>query len=77
MIRTQIYLTEIEHDALQHLVVDTGKSQSQLIREAIDMLIEQTQQPAIKDAFSKAAGLWKNRNDLPNFNKIRKEFDRL
>lgn len=44
MIRTQIYLTEQEQTALRGLSSKTGKTQSQLIREAIDRLITQAEQ---------------------------------
>jgi hypothetical protein len=36
MERTQIYLTEREHERLQQLSRSLGKSQSELIRDAID-----------------------------------------
>lgn len=44
MIRTQIYLTEQEQIALRGLSSKTGKTQSQLIREAIDRLLIQVDQ---------------------------------
>ena len=39
MIRTQVYITEEEKEALNQLSAATGKPQSELIREAIDGLI--------------------------------------
>ena len=36
MVRTQIQLTERQHAELRSLVASTGKSVSQLIREAVD-----------------------------------------
>ena len=40
MLRSQVYLTEIEKKELNLLSEETGKSQSELIREAIDLLIQ-------------------------------------
>jgi len=40
MVRTQIYLTERQRDELTAMAKTTGKKKSELIREAIDRLIE-------------------------------------
>ena len=42
MVRTQVYLTNKERDGLAALAGATGKKQSELIREAVDRLIEQS-----------------------------------
>jgi hypothetical protein len=76
MIRTQIYLTEGERTALSVLSTATGKPQSELIREAVDDLVgrfSKTQRQAVLD---RAAGLWKDRADLPDFDALRKQWDR-
>lgn len=78
MIRSQIYLTKSERKELQALSTQTGKSQSELIREAIDRFIATSQHHRQnKLAIAHAAkGIWENRKDLPDFAAIRKEFDR-
>lgn len=76
MQRTQIYLTQHEHKALVVLSRNTGKTQSQLIRDAIDTFIETYKKPNRKMILQKAAGLWKERKDLPDFKRLREEFDR-
>jgi Arc/MetJ-type ribon-helix-helix transcriptional regulator len=53
-----------------------GRKQSEIIREAIDRLIDQTGQNQKKTALKEAAGIWKNRDDLPDFRAIRSEWDR-
>jgi hypothetical protein len=76
MVRTQIYLTEKERTALQAIAHQTGKTQSELIRQAIDSLVEQFQQENRKALLQQARGIWKERDDLPDFSKLRCELDR-
>lgn len=76
MIRTQIYLTEKQRAELAVIAKTLGKKQSEIIREAIDRLIDQTGQSRKKMALRDAAGIWKNRKDLPDFRAIRSEWDR-
>jgi len=76
MIRTQIYLTDRQRAKLTIIAENMGKKQSELIREAIDHLIEQAGQNQKKTALKEAAGLWKNRDDLPDFKALRSEWDR-
>ncbi|MGD9900624.1 MAG: CopG family transcriptional regulator [Calditrichaceae bacterium] len=76
MIRTQIYLTDRQRAKLTILAENMGKKQSELIREAIDRLIEQADQNQKKSALKEAAGIWKDRDDLPDFKALRSEWDR-
>ena len=76
MIRTQIYLTEHQRNELATIAKSFGKKQSELIREAIDRLIEQTGKNHRELVLRKAAGIWKDRTDLPDFKSIRAEWDR-
>ena len=76
MIRTQIYLTKRQREELSVIARNMGKRQSEIIREAIDRLIDQTGQGRKKTTLREAAGLWKNRDDLPDFRAIRSEWDR-
>jgi predicted DNA-binding protein len=41
MIRSQVYLTKYEKDSLKIISKETGRTQSELIREAVDMLIRE------------------------------------
>jgi predicted DNA-binding protein len=76
MIRTQIYLTDQQRSELAMLSKSKGKKQSELIREAIDYYLGQTNQKRRAVILQETAGIWKNRNDLPDFEKIRSEWDR-
>jgi len=76
MVRTQIYLTERQRDELAAIAKTAGKKQSELIREAIDRLIDQSGRSRREAVLRAAAGVWKDRRDLPNFEATRAEWDR-
>lgn len=59
--RTQIYLTPDEHAALERESIKTGKTKSQLIREAIDE--KYRVRPSLEEfmaALTVVAGIWDN-----------------
>jgi Arc/MetJ-type ribon-helix-helix transcriptional regulator len=76
MVRTQVYLTDTELDALAAVARQTGRSQSELIREAIDRFLEGAHGTDRQGALRRAAGLWADRSDLPDFRALRRELDR-
>ena len=76
MVRTQIYLTEEERTGLGSLVEATGKKQAQLIREAIDRLLDTVSEERRASVLSTAAGMWQDRTDLPDFKTARQSWDR-
>ena len=76
MVRTQIYLTERQRDELAAIAKTVGKKQSELIREAVDRLIDEEGRGRRETVLREAAGIWKDRNDLPDFRAMRAEWDR-
>ncbi len=76
MVRTQIYMTERQRDELAAMAKTMGKKKSELIREAIDRLIDQSSNRQRKAILQETAGIWKDRKDLPDFNALRADWDR-
>lgn len=77
MKRTQIYLTEEEQKELDRLSEQRGVSKSSIVREAVDEYIAKFSAERRREVFERVAGMWKNRDDLPDFERMRKEWDRL
>lgn len=77
MIRKQIYITDLEQKKLSKMSHQTKKTQSELVREAIDQLILHyfNQKQDKLTVLQMARGMWKDRNDLPDFSVLRKELD--
>ena len=76
MVRTQIYLTERQREELNAIAKTAGKKQSELIREAVDRLIDESRCSRRESVLHKAAGIWKDREDLPDFRAMRADWDR-
>ena len=76
MVRTQIYLTERQRDELAAIAKTAGKKQSELIREAVDHFIDQAGCGRREAVLREAAGIWKDRSDLPDLKAMRAEWDR-
>jgi len=76
MVRTQIYLTDRQRDELAAIAKTVGKKQSELIREAIDRFIDEEGRNRRETVLREAAGMWKDREDLPDFRAMRAEWDR-
>jgi predicted DNA-binding protein len=77
MQRTQIYLSEAELEGLRGLAQRSGRSQSSLIREAIDSFLEQRQPQDRLARLRQGRGLWAGGNDPFEVGAVRKELDRI
>ena len=76
MFRTQVYLTEDEREGLHRLAESTDRSQSELIREAVDRLLESAEKDRRKETVKDAAGMWRDRTDLPDSEALRRSWER-
>ena len=76
MVRTQIYLTKRQREELNAIAKTAGKKQSELIREAVDRLIDELRWGRRETVLREAAGIWKDRKDLPDFRGMRADWDR-
>ena len=76
MVRTQIYLTEAQQKALRRLAARDHKKQSELIRQAIDLFLADSIQEDRLSLLRQGRGLWKDRQDLPDFAALRREANR-
>nr|VFJ59508.1 MAG: hypothetical protein BECKDK2373B_GA0170837_108315 [Candidatus Kentron sp. DK] len=79
MTQRQVHLTETQQNTLAFLAHERGGEQTDLIREAVDSFL--AQQPARRTggrpmALNRLAGIWRDRTDLPDFNALRREWDR-
>jgi predicted transcriptional regulator len=72
---TSIVLTEQEETALQQIAQQTGKSERDLIREALTQYIHQFQSTDRRRLLQQARGMWRDRTDLPSLDQLRREFD--
>ena len=70
------YLREQERDALREISIQSGRKQSELIREAIDFFISRVSKTRRQTILDQASGMWKDRKDLPDFSDLRLEWDR-
>ena len=77
MNRTQIYLSAAQQKALKTMATRTGRTQSELIRDAIDRFVGQRKASQRMSVVKRSAGLWKGRTDLPDFAAVRREADRV
>lgn len=79
MVRTQVYLSKEQEQALKSLALTSGTRQSELIREAIDLLLsnKNIMQGQWKHALHDMKGVWSDDESSElRMHAIRKEFDR-
>ncbi len=73
----QIYLTKEERRALVAIAGRTGRTESELIREAVDGFIARYGEGNRLELFRGARGMRKDRADLPDFEALHKRSEFL
>ena len=79
MIRTQVYLSREQEQALKSLAITSGTRQSELIREAVDLFLSKRNalQSQWKKALQDMKGIWADEESMEErMDEIRQEFDR-
>ena len=77
MTTATIELSEIESEALDALARSSGKSRETLLREGLELLLARSKPSDWREKLRSIEGVWRDRDDLPDFRKIREEFDRF
>lgn len=76
MIRTQIYLTSRQRHELAAIARATDRRQSEIVREALDRYIEDNGLDRRRAVLQRAAGIWRDRVDLPGLPELRDTWHR-
>jgi hypothetical protein len=76
MLTTSVTLTDRQTSALKSLVQQTGKTEEEIIREAVEQLIARHSPADRRDALRQAKGMWQDRTDLPDLRTLREESNR-
>ncbi len=77
MATAYIHLSDEETQALRTLEQQTGKTQDELLHEAIRHFLTHGSPVNRLDLLRQARGIWQDRVDLPNLRTLRAEFDRF
>jgi predicted transcriptional regulator len=76
MTTLQIELSDSQSEALQSLARETGRTAQQLLSEAIQRLLDESDAVDWRSALASLAGVWADRNDLPDIRELRREWER-
>jgi hypothetical protein len=69
-------LTEKQHKALREISRLAGRTEVELVRDAVDRFVAQFQEEDRRTLMRAARGIWKDRQDLPSLRELRNELDR-
>ena len=79
MNRTQIYLTDAELQGVARIAADSGRNNSEIIREAIDLYLERLSPQDKLSRLRMAKGIWSSRDGdgATDLAQIRSDFERF
>ncbi|MBK8509589.1 MAG: CopG family transcriptional regulator [Candidatus Competibacteraceae bacterium] len=77
MTTAQVILSESESQAIQALSQSRGKTQEEILHEAIEQFLTQHQVESRLAALRQARGIWQERQDLLDFAELRDEWNRF
>jgi hypothetical protein len=77
MLTAHITLTETESRIIQDITKSTGKTLDDVVHEAIEQFIVRSTSQDRSAVLQQARGMWKDRDDLPDFEAMRREWDRV
>jgi predicted DNA-binding protein len=77
MTTLQITLTDNASQALNQIAARTGKTTEELLHEAVERFLEESSQLERLRLLRQARGMWKDRDDLPSLEMLRRELDRF
>lgn len=75
MAEIEVNLTENEQRALREIALRTGKTEGELVHDAVDKLIKQGFRSG-NSGMLQARGIWRDR-DVWDFGRVRNEWDRF
>lgn len=76
MTTLQITLSDAQQAILRAVAERTGKAEEELVQEAIEQMGSRHAIEERREVLRRVWGLWKDRDDLPDFEQMRKEMDR-
>ena len=77
MTTAQVTLTESEAQAVQALSQSKGKTQEEILHDAIEQFLIQHKVETRLTALRQARGIWQGRQDLPDYTELRNEWNRF
>ena len=77
MTTAQVTLTDVEAEAVRALSQSRGKTQEEILREAISQFVTQHVTKDRLAALRQARGLWRERQDLPDLAELRAEMGQV
>lgn len=72
----QVHLSESENELLQRMVLHSGKSQEQLIHEAIALFLAGPRRDDRLRLLRQARGIWQGHQSIPDPATLREEWNR-